>query len=85
MMGNFFDAVELSSTFSMMELPVKVEWIGSSLRQLNLRAKYKINVVGIRTRDYLDANPDPDRPFEPEDILIVIGKNEVLNRLAEMR
>ncbi len=85
MMGNFFDAVELSSTFSMMELAVKEEWIGSSLRQLNLRAKYKINVVGVRTRDYLDANPDPGRPFEPEDVLIVIGKNEVLNRLAEMR
>ena len=83
MMGNFFDAVELSSTFSMMELPVKDEWVGSSMKQLNIRAKHKINVVGIKTRDYLDANPDPDRPFEDNDILIVIGKNEVLNRLAE--
>lgn len=82
MMGNFFDAVELSATLSMMELPTKAEWVGSSLRQLNLRARYKINVVGIKTKDYLDANPDPDRPFEDGDILIVIGKNEVLNKLA---
>lgn len=28
MMGNFFDAVELSATLSMMELPTKAEWVG---------------------------------------------------------
>jgi len=83
MMGNFFDAVELSSTFSMMELPVKESWVGSSMKQLNFRAKYKINVVGIKTKDYLDANPEPDRPFEEDDVLVVIGKNEVLNKLAK--
>jgi len=82
-MGNFFDAVELSSTFSMMEIPVKEEWIGNSMKQLNFRSKYKINVVGVRTKTILDANPDPDRPFELDDVLIVIGKNEILNQLAE--
>lgn len=81
LMGNFFDAVELSSTFSMMELDALQEWAGHSLRELNLRAKNKINVIGIKRGGKLNINPDADMPLEKDDILIVIGKNEILNKL----
>lgn len=82
MMGNFFDAIELSSTFSMMELDILQEWIGHSLRELNLRAKNKINVIGIKRDDQLNINPDADMPLERNDVLVIIGKNEILNKLA---
>lgn len=82
MMGNFFDAIELSSTFSMMELDALPEWVGHSLRELNLRAKNKINVIGIKRNDHLNINPDADMPLERNDILVIIGKNEILNKLA---
>jgi trk system potassium uptake protein TrkA len=82
MMGNFFDAIELSSTSSMMELDILPEWIGHSLRELNLRAKSKINVIGIKRDDQLNINPDADMPLERNDVLVIIGKNEVLNKLA---
>lgn len=82
MMGNFFDAVELSSTFSMMELDALPEWVGHSLRGLNLRAKNKINVIGIKRKDELNINPDADMPIERNDTLVIIGKNEILNKLA---
>lgn len=82
MMGNFFDAIELSSTFSMMELDALPEWIGHSLRELNLRAKNKINVIGIKRNEQLNINPDADMPIELNDILVIIGKNEILNKLA---
>lgn len=82
MMGNFFDAIELSSTSSMMELDILQEWIGHSLRELNLRAKNKINVIGIKRDDQLNINPDADMPLERNDVLVIIGKNEILNKLA---
>lgn len=82
MMGNFFDAVELSSTFSMMEVDALPEWVGHSLRGLNLRAKNKINVIGIKRNDQLNINPDADMPIERNDTLVIIGKNEILNKLA---
>ena len=55
---NFFDAVELSPDISMMEINVRREWEGKSLKQLNMRAKYKINVIGIKSEDGFDVNPD---------------------------
>ena len=82
MLGNFFDAVELSATFSMMELDVLIEWVGHSLRELNLRARNKINVIAIKRNDHLNINPDADMPLEKNDILVIIGKNEILNKLV---
>lgn len=84
LMGNFFDAVELSSTFSMMELDLLNEWDGHSLRELNLRAKYKINVIGLKRNNRLDINPDADMPLSKGDVVVIIGRNEVLNKLASM-
>ncbi|MDE7297573.1 MAG: TrkA family potassium uptake protein [Lachnospiraceae bacterium] len=81
--GNFFDAVELSEDVSMMEISVRRAWEGKSLRELNLRAKYKINVIGIKKEDGFDVNPDADEPLSVNDELVAIGRNEVLNRLAE--
>lgn len=82
LMGNFFDAVELSSTSSMMELDAPDDWDGKSLRELNLRAKYKINVIGLKRNGKLDINPDADLKLKKNDIVIVIGKNEMLNKIA---
>lgn len=84
LLGNFFDAVELSSTFSMMEIGALSEWDGHSLRELNLRARYKVNVIGIKKNGILDINPDADMPVSRNDILVMIGKNEILNKLASM-
>lgn len=81
--GNFFDAVELSPDISMMEIYVRREWEGKSLKQLNMRAKYKINVIGIKSEDEFDVNPDPDEPLRAGAQLVSIGRNEVLNKLAE--
>ena len=80
---NFFDAVELSPDISMMEINVRREWEGKSLKQLNMRAKYKINVIGIKSEDGFDVNPDPDEPLNANSKLVSIGRNAVLNKLAE--
>lgn len=83
--GNFFDAVELSPDISIMEINVRREWEGKSLKQLNMRAKYKINVIGIKNEDGFEVNPDADDPLLANSQLVAIGRNEVLNRLAEGR
>ena len=80
--GNFFDAVELSNTFSIMETAAAPEWIGKSLRELDLRAKSKINVLAIKDGEgNVDPNPDPNSAIKENDILIVAGNNDKLQKL----
>lgn len=82
-MGNFFNAIELSSNFSIMDLAVPSEWDGHSLKELNIRAKHNLNVIGIKKANELDINPAADETLSKEDVLIVIGDNNSLNRLKE--
>ena len=80
--GNFFDAIELSTKYSMVDLDMPSEWVGKSLRELNLRATKKINIIGIKQNDEFEITPDPDAPLEEDDVLVVIGRNQNLSKLV---
>lgn len=80
--GNFFDAVELSNKYSLMHFDVPAEWIGKSLRELNLRITKKINVVGIKRKEDFEITPDADAPLLEDDILVVIGENQALSKIT---
>lgn len=84
LVNNLFNTVELPANYNMMELEALPEWIGKSFQELNLRAWLKINVIGIKKKNHLNINPDPEEAIVEGDILILIGKNEVLNKLADM-
>lgn len=80
--GNFFDAIELSNKYSMMNYDIPAEWIGKSLRELNLRVTKKINIIGIKRKENFEITPDADAPLLEDDILVVIGTNQALNKLT---
>ena len=80
--GNFFDAIELSTKYSMMDLDVPADWVGKTLRELNLRATKKINIIGIKRNDEFEITPDPDAPLQADDVLVIIGRNQTLSKLA---
>lgn len=84
-MGNFFDAVELSETVSMMEFDVPKEWYGKNLIQLDLRAKYNFNVIGVKNKGDVNLSPKPEKPLSIDDVLLVIGENRILNQLRKKR
>lgn len=74
--GEFVDLVELSKEFSMVEMPVPDMWIGKSLRQLNVRENYGLNIIGMKRGDDLKVNMNPDEPFKSDMMLVIVGKND---------
>ncbi len=79
--GNYFDVIELSDTHSIMDLCTPSEWIGHTLKTLNLRAKANVTVIGIRRDSETFINPSADMELCDGDILVLIGENSVLNNL----
>ena len=79
--SGFVDMVSLSKNVSMIELDVKPEWVGRNLIELNLRKKYSINVVAVRTGDVVSVDIDPHAPLKEDDNLIVIANPEKLAKL----
>lgn len=80
--GGFTDLVELSSEFSLVEVPIRKDWIGKSLRQLDIRNKYGLNIIGVKWGDNLEVNLDPDASLKADTILVMVGRNNDLRRLG---
>lgn len=79
MSGNFLDFIELSDRLRLIEMPVKEEWIGKSLVELNLRKTKKINVVAIRdTDDEVSADFDPESKLKAGmSVYITVDRNNI--------
>ncbi len=81
--SGFVDVMELSGEVSLIEVPVKAEWVGKSLIELNLRKKYAINVVALKRGDTIDVTIDPAAPMQEGDTLVVIAETAKLHKLKE--
>ena len=79
--GKFMDTFELSSTYSMAELEVPESWVGKSLRELDVRRTYGVNVIAAREGEKIDANLDPDVPLASHQIILTVGNNEDLKKI----
>ncbi|MBQ6809154.1 MAG: TrkA family potassium uptake protein [Clostridia bacterium] len=83
--STILDYIDLSDNFSIVEVETPKSWCGKSLKQLNVRAVYGINVVALKNRysDEINVNLNPDYIFEENDILVVIGANNDINKLVK--
>lgn len=80
--GKFVDTFELSDAYSMVEMEVPRSWVGQSLRELNVRKNFNVNVVAIKENDHINVNPDPEEPMRAGQILLTVGDNENLKRIC---
>lgn len=81
--SGFVDVMELSGDVSLIEVPVKAEWVSHTLIELNLRKKYAINVVALKRGDTIDVTVDPTQPLQAGDLLVVIAETAKLRKLKE--
>ena len=83
---NVVDYIGVSDDFSILEIHTPKSWIGHSLRELNVRARYLINVLAIRHGEggSVNVSPAADQIIGPDDVLIVIGTNDNVNKVVEM-
>ncbi len=82
MSNDFLDYFELSDTVSLVELMPKEEWVGKSLRSLDLRKNYRINVVAIKENEDVRVVMDPDEPLKPGCPLLCTIKAVDLKKLV---
>jgi len=75
------DYIELSPDYSLMEIRPRSSWIGKPLRELNLRSRYQINIVAIRTGETVNAMPDMNTCIAEKDVLLVVAATETLDKL----
>ena len=80
---HIIDSVELSSNFTIAEIQTPKGWIGKSLIDLNLRKKYDINVIALKRNNEIDITPPADLPLGESDVLVILGKNDIIKKLSK--
>lgn len=85
MNGNYFEAIELSEEYSIVDLSVPPSWVGKTLKEANIRSKHGINIIGIRSVNEVNINPHADHTLTGEDILIALGHNSDIQELRGIK
>jgi trk system potassium uptake protein TrkA len=82
--SNILDYIELAPDYSLVEVVPNPEWEGRNLRQLNIRAKYGVNVIAIkRENGKVNVAPQAEDVVQKNDILVVIGNNDDIKRIED--
>ena len=70
---SILDFIHLDNNYSIYELKVPKDWFGKSLSQIDIRKKFKINILTIKRGEEVFI-PSPDTVIETDDIAFVIGE-----------
>lgn len=81
MSGSLHDFIELSERVRLIETEPRPEWIGKTLRELDLGRKESISVVAIRRGEDITARTGPETVIPQDCSLFIIADRRDLARL----
>lgn len=81
--SNIIDFIEISENYSIIETNTPHKWVGSSIKKLDVRAKYGINILAIKGQDGRTVNitPSPEYVIKTGDILVIVGANDDIQNI----
>jgi trk system potassium uptake protein TrkA len=89
-MPNVLDYIELSSEYSIVDVPAPADFAGKTLKDIGLRSRFGLTTIAIKrfskTSDGPMTNiaPGPDDVVQAGDVLSLLGSNERLGQLDRM-
>lgn len=81
--NNVLDYLELSDEHSIVEIVASDRLVGNTIIDLDIRAKYGINIVAMKRGREIIVSPQADEQIQKADILIVIGADTDINRFEK--
>ncbi len=81
---NVLEYLELSPQYTIDEVKVPKRLDGRTLGELELRAKFGVNVLLILRDSQLLISPSTDARLQSGDVLVVVGENRQLDRLESV-
>lgn len=83
--GNIIDYIQLSHDYSIMEIAILPEWSGQSIAELDIRAKYGINIIAIERNKGILVTPGPSYILQEGDFIVIVGNNKSIQELEAKR
>lgn len=68
------DYVEIDEDYGIFEVEVPMNWYEKSIRELDIRNRYNVNILGIKRDGKISMNIAPDTQLQQDDMIMVLGK-----------
>ena len=77
---HIFDYIELNKDNAIVEVSVPPSWHGRTVGELDVRKKYNINLLAVKSDGNLNINITPDTRFTGRETVMVLGSNRAIQK-----
>jgi trk system potassium uptake protein TrkA len=78
--ANILDTIQLYGDIDVSELKLTAKIAGQTIEQINLRQKYKLNIIAIEHNGDTTTEIDPQCSLHENDSIVVVGKRENIRK-----
>lgn len=81
--NHVFDYIELTEEYSIYEIPPLPQWVGKSLKELGIRNRYHISILGTKKEGKAKLMPPAEYVIQADEHLMTIGKKEDVDKILK--
>ena len=77
---HIFDYIELDEEHAIFEISIPEEWIGKTIGQLDIRKKYNVNIMALKTNDIMNLKISSDTQLSKDSTMFVLGETKHIQK-----
>ena len=77
---HIFDYIELDEEHAIFEISIPGEWIGKTIGQLDIRKKYNINIMAVKSNGKINMSVSTNTLFTNNITLLVLGEYKAIQK-----
>lgn len=74
------DYIELDEEHAIFEISIPEEWIGKTIGQLDIRKKYNVNIMALKTNDIMNLKISSDTQLSKDSTMFVLGETKHIQK-----
>ncbi|MDP6685524.1 MAG: TrkA C-terminal domain-containing protein, partial [Candidatus Omnitrophota bacterium] len=87
---SILDQINVTPEFSIMETVPPKDFIGKSIREMDVRAKYGLNIIAVKKKEptaegscEMNVAPKADYIVKEDDVFVIIGSDKNLDKFKK--
>lgn len=77
---HIFDYIELDESNAIFEVSIPAEWVGKTIQDIDIRKKFRINILAIKENGKINSNVTPDLVLDENKNLLVLGEYKQIQK-----
>ncbi len=77
---HIMDYIKLDDAHAIFEVTIPKEWVGKSIREVDIRQRFGINIMATKEKGKMNLTLDPDYVFNERQSLLVLGEHQAIQK-----